>query len=371
MNSIEWVVDRAVLPATLQHGTRIAAIDGRIVAVDQVAAGSAARRLSGTLLPGFVDLQVNGAGGRSVDEATPAALDAVAAAVFAGGAVAFLPTLITAPWERLLQQVDAVAGWIERWSGTGAEPLGLHLEGPFLQAAGAHDAAAFVDPTPERLDALLAAARGRLRLLTLACTRPGAAAATARLVRAGVTVAIGHCDRSDGFAACVDAGARAVTHLFNVMGAMHHREPGVAGLALDDERVACPLILDGVHVHPAMVRLAFRVLGPDRTILVSDAVGAAGMPDGEYSLAGTRVDARGGVVRDAAGRLAGSALTMAMAASNFLRLVPGTTPWTLARVAATNPARLAHAEQFGVLAPGRRAAFTLLGDDGRMTALRG
>ena len=372
VNATEWIVDRAALPTHLQAGTRLAAIDGRLVAVDQIAAQPAATRLRGTLLPGFVDLQVNGAGGRSVDEGTTDALDTVAQAVWNGGAVAFLPTLITAPWPRLLQQVDAVARWISAWRDHGAEPLGLHLEGPFLSTPGAHDANCFVDPTPARLDELLAAARGTLRLVTLAHARQGAADATRRLVQAGVTVALGHCDRSDGFAACVDAGATAVTHLFNVMGPLHHRDVGTAGFALDDERVRCPLILDGVHVHPAMVRNAFRILGPDRTILVTDAVAAAGMPDGDYTLSGIAVRSANGVVRDHKGSLAGSALTMALAARNFLQMVPMAGPWTLARAAASNPAALLGqaGERYGALAVGKRAAFTLLGDDGSVRCVR-
>jgi N-acetylglucosamine-6-phosphate deacetylase len=370
VNASEWLVDRAVLPDTVMAGARIAAIDGRIVTIDRAAAKPTAVRLHGTLLPGFVDLQVNGAGGHACDEATPTALDGVSRAVWQGGAVAFLPTLITAPWERLLQQVAAVATWIRAWRGDGAEPLGLHLEGPFLQTPGAHDASCLLDPTPQRVQQLLTAANGTLRLMTLAHARAGAAAATARLVAAGVTVALGHCDRTDGFHACVEAGATAVTHLFNVMGAMHHRDVGTAGFALDDERVRCPLIVDGVHVHPAMVRNAFRMLGPDRTVLVTDAVGAAGMPDGDYTLAGARVASRDGVVRDAQGRLAGSALTMALAARNFLQFVPSAGPWSLARVAATNPAAMVRAAPFGALAVGKRAAFTLLADDGTMRCVR-
>lgn len=372
VNATEWIVDRCVLQGHVQAGTRFAAIDGRLVAIDQVAAGPNAQRLRGTLLPGFVDLQVNGAGGRSVDEGSDEALDTVARAVWNGGAVAFLPTLISAPWPQLVQRVDAVARWIEGYRGQGAEPLGLHLEGPFLCTAGAHDGSAFVDPTPARVDELLAAARGTLRLVTLAHARPGAVDATRRLVAAGVAVALGHCDRPDGFGACIDAGAQSVTHLFNVMGPLHHRDVGTAGLALDDDRVRCPLILDGVHVHPAMVRNAFRILGPDRTILVTDAVAAAGMPDGSYTLNGAAVRASGGVVRDTAGHLAGSALTMALAARNFLAMVPMAGPWTLARVAATNPAALlgAAGERFGSLQVGKRAAFTLLGDDGSFRCVR-
>ncbi|MBX3463375.1 MAG: amidohydrolase family protein [Planctomycetes bacterium] len=370
MVASEWIVDRAVRPNVVQAGTRIVAVDGRIAEVDQRAGSADAVRLRGTLLPGFVDLQVNGAGGHSVAEATTQALDAIAQAVFAGGAVAFLPTLVTAPWPQLLAQVEAVARWVEGWNGTGAEPLGLHVEGPFLQTPGAHDAGCFLDPTPERIGQLLAAARGRLRLVTLAPARPGAAAAVATLVAQGVACALGHCDRAEGFAACADAGATLVTHLFNAMGPLHHRDIGPAALALDDERLACTLIADGVHIDPVMVRHACRILGADRTVLVSDAVAAAGMPDGSYRLGGSTVTARDGVVRDAAGRLAGSALTMAQAAANFLRFVPQAGPWTLARAAATNPAHRVHAAGYGGIAPGRRAAFTLLGDDGSLRAVR-
>lgn len=370
MNASQWIVDRAVLPDVVQASARIAAADGRIVAMDQAPAGADAQRLRGTLLPGFVDLQVNGAGGRSVDEATPEALDTVAAAVWDGGAVAFLPTLITAPWDRLLQQVREVAAWARSWSGHGAEPLGLHLEGPFLTTPGAHDPACFVSPTPARIDELLAAADGARLLVTLANAAEGAADATRRLVAAGATVAMGHCDQADGFDACVDAGATAVTHLFNVMGRMHHREPGLATLALDDHRVTCPLIVDGVHVSPTMVRNAFRVLGPHRMVLVTDAVGAAGMPNGTYTLSGMEVTATDGVVRDGQGNLAGSALTMAQAARNFLAFVEDAGPWTLAHLASTNPARLIGADQHGALQVGRRAAFTLLREDGSIAAVR-
>jgi N-acetylglucosamine-6-phosphate deacetylase len=370
VHATELVVDRAVLPDHVTVGARVVCADGRVQRIDTQAGGAGAGRLRGTLLPGLVDLQVNGAGGHSVDEATGAALDAIARAVWDGGAVAFLPTLITAPWERLLAQVDAVARWCATWRDVGAEPLGLHVEGPFLEVGGAHDPACFVDPTPQRIDALLAAARGRLRLVTLASSRPGAADAVRRLRAAGVAVALGHVAATAGFADCVAAGAGMVTHLFNAMGPLHHREPGIAGLALDDARLAAGLIADGAHVHEAMLRNALRILGPDRMVLVTDAVAAAGMPDGEFTLQGMRVRSQAGVVRDARGVLAGSALTMAQAARNFLRFCPEAGIWTLARVAATNAARLLAADDYGVLAPGRRAAFTLLGDDGAAHCVR-
>jgi len=369
---LELFCDLAALPDRTVAGARVRVRDGQVVDVVAAPAPAAARRIAGTLLPGFVDLQVNGAGGRSVAEATPDALEQVAQAVWDGGAVAFLPTLITAPWDVLLRQVTAVAEWIgsRDSNADGAEPLGLHVEGPFLEVAGAHDAAALIDPTPERIAALIDAARGRLRLVTLASSRPGAAAAVDRLRQAGVTVALGHVADPRGFDDCVAAGATAVTHLFNAMGAMHHREPGVAGRCLDEPRLSCCLIADGVHVHPSIVRLAFATLSTDRTVLVTDATAAAAMPDGEYRLSGATVRASGGVVRDAAGHLAGSALTMAQAARGFLSMVPGAGPWTLARIASTNPAALACAASYGAVESGRRAAFTVVDEDGAARALR-
>ncbi len=367
---LELAAKRAVLPHLVLIGARVQVRDGRITAIDAAPPSSAAQCVDGTLMPGFVDLQVNGGGGRSVDEATREALDTVAHAVWQGGAVAFLPTLITAPWEQLLQQVAAVADWIERAPRGGAEPLGLHVEGPFLEVSGVHDPTCFVDPTPARIDALLAAARGRLRLVTLANSRQGAAAAVARLRAAGVAVALGHVADPGGLDACVAAGATLVTHLFNAMGPIHHREPGVAGAALDEARLSCALLADGAHVHPIMLRNAFAVLGVDRTVLCSDAAAPMGMPDGDYALGGEPVHARAGVVRDGAGRLAGSALTMGRAAHTFAQFVPAAGDWTLGRVAASNPARIIGAADLGAIAVGRRAAFTLLRPDGTATALR-
>lgn len=370
MTTREWIAERAVLPHTVLAEARLVAVDGVLVAVDHQPASPAATRLRGTVLPGAIDLQVNGAGGASVATASPVALDTIAEAVWAGGATAFLPTLITAPFEILVQQVTQVAEWLHRYRGPGATPLGLHLEGPFLQSPGAHPAASLCDPTPERLQALCDAARGALRLVTLAHSLPGAAAACRWLRERGVAVALGHCSETGGFADCVAAGAGAVTHLFNAMGTLHHRDVGVAGLALDEPRLCCSLIVDGVHVDPVMVRHAFRILGPDRTLLVTDAVAAAGMPDGDYELSGQPVRASRGVVRDGAGRLAGSALTMGECLHRFAAFVPEAGPWTLARLAAQNPAGLLGCADRGRLAAGQRAVFTVIGDDGSVRAVR-
>lgn len=360
----------AVLDGFLAPRLRVLVRDRRIAELGtEDFAADRREALAGILLPGFVDLQVNGAGGHGCDEADPKALDAISAHVLAGGATAFLPTLITAPFEQLLRQVEAVARWIERGRHA-ATPLGIHCEGPFLQTAGAHDGRCFVDPTPERIDALLTAARGRLRLVTLAPGRAHAAEAVARLRQAGVTVALGHFDATAGLEACVGAGARLVTHLFNAMGRLHHRVPGPTELALDEPRLSCSLIADGTHVHPAWVRLAWRSLGPDRLVLVTDSVAAAGMPDGPYQLAGRPVTLRGGVVTGDDGVLAGSALTFAQAAGNFLRFVPEVGPWTLARIAAKNPARLIGETGRGSIARGAAAEFVEWRPDGSLRAFQ-
>lgn len=373
MSSLLLRAEAAVLDGELVEEAGVVVEDGVVTAAGRLAAiqreTAAEREIQGTLLPGPIDLQVNGAGGRGVEEATPEALDAVALAVLEGGATAFLPTLITAPFEALLRRAAAVAAWIAGEPGRGAVPLGLHVEGPFLEVPGAHDPRYLVDPTPERIDALLEACAGRLSLVTLAPGRPGAVEATRRLTDAGVRVAIGHAEDAGALPACVDAGATLVTHLFNAMGQMHHRRPGIAGMVLDEPRLACSLILDGVHLHPVMVRNAWRCLGPERTVLVTDSVSAAGMPDGEYRLGSETVRLERGVVRDGNGRLAGSALRMADAAARFLQDVSDAGPVELARVSASNPAELLGDARRGSIAPGRRAELVVLGEGGSLTAV--
>ncbi len=335
-----------------------------------------ATHVEGTLLPGFVDLQVNGAGGRSVQEATPEALDEVARVSALHGGIAFLPTLITAPFDDLLKQVRGVADWIEARVANplenAATPLGMHVEGPFLVTPGAHPPECLVDPTLSRIEALLEAGRGRIRLVTLAPSREGAAEAVARLREADVCVSLGHGAGTSGIAACVAAGAAKVTHLFNAMGPWNHRDPGLVGTVLDSQALSCGLIADGIHVHETWVRLAARLLGPERLVLVTDCASAMGMPDGDYQLSDMTVTLRDGAVRDKDGTLAGSALTMYQAAENYLRWVPEADAASLARTASWNPAALIGAQdRFGAIRVGSAARFALLRPDSSVTSVTG
>ena len=314
------------------------------------------------LLPGFVDLQVNGAFG--VDVATePSRLGELSQALLSTGTTAYLPTIISSPaslYEQALPELAAAVGG----PASGAEVLGVHLEGPFinLDRRGAHAAAHVVAPDPRLLARLLDLAP--VRMLTLAPELEGAGELMALALGRGVVVCAGHSDATFEVAyEALDASVAGVTHLFNAMKAMHHREPGLQGAAFAHPSVVCGLIADGLHVHPEMVALAFRMLGPDRVCLVTDAIAAAGMGDGEYRLATRTVYFDGGVPRLRSGAIAGSVLTMDEAFRNVLAFTNCTLP-EAARMVSTTPARLVgEGRRKGRITPGYDADVAVLAPD--------
>jgi N-acetylglucosamine-6-phosphate deacetylase len=312
------------------------------------------------LLPGFVDLQVNGAFG--VDVATePSRLAELSRSLLSTGTTAYLPTVISSP-ESLYEQVLPKLAAAEPSSG--AEVLGVHLEGPFinLEKRGAHAAAHVVPPDPRLLARLLDLAP--VRVVTLAPELEGAGELMTLAVSRGVVVSAGHSDAPFELAyEALDAAVAGVTHLFNAMSAMHHREPGLPGAAFAHPRAVCGLIADGLHVHPEMVGLTFRMLGPNRIYLTTDAIAAAGVADGEYRLATRTVYVDGGVPRLATGAIAGSVLTMNEAFRNILAFTGCTIP-EAARMVSTTPARLiGEGRRKGRLAPGYDADVTVLAPD--------
>ncbi len=255
--------------------------------------------------PGFVDLQVNGFGGRDAMEGCDA-VEAIGARLPATGVTAFLPTLISRPIQEGCVFVEAV----RRARPAGARVLGAHIEGPFLSTKhpGAHDPAQLIEPQAHLVDELL---RHPPRLLTLAPELPGAAAAIARLSAAGVVVSLGHSAATNVEAeAGFDAGARFVTHLFNAMSPLAHRRPGLPGAALVDTRATVGLIADGEHVHPDVLRLVIAAKGPRAIALTTDQTSAAGAPPGPHQLGGIDVYSDGRTVRRQDGTLAGSVATM-------------------------------------------------------------
>ena len=324
---------------------------------------------TGVLVPGLVDLQVNGYYGVDLADCDPEGWALVARRLPETGTTAFLPTFITAPVTRLaraLRSAEKIAGAVT----AGARVLGVHLEGPFLSPAraGAHRRDWIVPPSPGEVAELLDAGHAVLRLVTLAPEADGALAAVATLTAAGVVVSVGHSDATAAqVAAAASAGARMVTHLFNAQRGLHHREPGVVGQALTDQRLTSGLIVDLGHVSAAACAIAFAA-APGRICLVTDAAAAAGMPPGRYLLGGQAMelppDGAAPVRPD--GTLAGSALRMDRAVANAvavgLRLAPAVA--AASRIAADLIGR----PDLGRLAAGAAADLAWLGDDLRAKA---
>ena len=324
----------------------------------------------GTLGPGLVDLQVNGFAGIDFSTADPAAVRTAAAAIARTGVTAFLPTLVTAPVDELAAAVGRLAAAREELTGTAtAQPFGVHVEGPFLSAThpGAHNPRWLRDPDPDAVAAIVDGAPGAVRILTLAPERAGALEAIAALAERGVVVSIGHSDATAAqVRAALHAGARKVTHLFNAQRGLHHREPGVVGVALTDPRVTSGLIADLHHVAPEAGRIALAA-APGRLLLVTDAAAAAGMPPGSYTLGGTPIEqpADGPPLRPD-GTIAGSALTLDRAVANAVAL--GLDLVDAVAAASTLPADLVGEPDRGRLRPGARADLVWLGDDLRARA---
>ena len=339
---------------------------GRVAALlpQRPAAGEGHLRLDhGVLVPGLVDLQVNGFAGVDLAGADAAGWARVGEALAATGVTSYLPTFVTAPLDELAASLARAREARERGGG-GARILGAHAEGPFLSPArpGAHDPAAMLDPSPAAVDRLLEAGEGVLAVTTLAPERPGGIAAVARLAGAGVVVSVGHSDaRAAEVAAAADAGARMVTHLFNAQRGLGHREPGVAGQGLTDPRLTLGLIADLHHVHGAVCRLAM-VAAPGRVALVTDAIAAAGMPPGRYRLGGLPVEVpEHGPPRRDDGTIAGSTLRLDRAVANVAGL--GVALEKAVAAATRVPADLLGRADLGRLAPGALADLAWLDDD--------
>ncbi len=312
------------------------------------------------LSPGLIDLQLNGAFGHDFT-ADPATLWDVAAQLPRYGVTAFLPTIITAPLGAIAAAQAAWAAGPRAGDAPAARPLGLHLEGPFLNPGrrGAHP--------PEHLrlpDAALAAdwsPENGVRLVTLAPELPGALALTESLVKRGVIVSMGHSHATYAQArAGLAAGISYGTHLFNAMAPFQHREPGLAGALLADANVVAGLIVDGVHVHLGAVLAAWRAKGPGGVNLVSDAMAGLGLGDGTYQLGERAVTVKQGAARLSDGTLAGSVLSLDQAVRNLAALT-GCGPLAALAAATAVPANvLGLSPRYGHLAPGAAADLVLL-----------
>jgi N-acetylglucosamine-6-phosphate deacetylase len=344
--------------AVLVHNGRIEAV----VAETDIPVGLERHDLGGaSLVPGFIDTQVNGGGGALFnDSPTVETIRTIGRAHRAFGTTGFLPTLISDDLSVIRSGIEAVESAIaEGIPGV----LGIHIEGPFLNEhrKGIHDAEKIRGLDEEGVAVLTSLKAGRT-LVTVApeCTTPEM---IARLVAAGVIVSAGHSNgRYADVKAAIDAGLTGVTHLFNAMSPLGAREPGVVGAALESDRTWCGIIVDGHHVSPATLRLALRCKPPEKFMLVTDAMPSVGSATKEFVLQGKRISARNGVCVDARGTLAGSDLDMALAVRNAVQLLglPAETAFLMASGAPAAFLGLEH--ECGSIAPGRRADLALLED---------
>ena len=262
-----------------------------------------------TVVPGFVDMHTHGGGSGAFPEATESSSRAAVELHRRHGTTRLVASLVSAHPAELLHQVSVLAEQVQ-------DGLidGIHLEGPWLSGlrCGAHEPSALRSPELDEIDQVFAAGKGGIRMVTIAPELDGAIPAIRRMVDAGAVAAVGHCDASyDQTRAAIAAGASVATHLFNAMRPIHHREPGPIVALMEDDRVSVELITDGVHLHPALYREVTRQVGPDRVTLITDAMAAAGMADGAYTLGALDVDVTGGIARVAGtDTIAGSTATM-------------------------------------------------------------
>jgi N-acetylglucosamine-6-phosphate deacetylase len=325
---------------------------------DRIAAVGLAGTGSGLAIPAFVDAQVNGYAGIDVMSAEPEALVELARALLRDGVIAYLPTLITGDPDDMLTALRRIAAVGDRDGG--ASIIGVHLEGPFLslERRGAHPVEHLRTPDRALLERLLHA--GPVRMITLAPELPGADELIELCVRRGIVVSLGHSEASaDDAARGFAAGATAVTHLFNAMAPIAGRAPGLAGAALATDGLAIQLIADGVHVSDELIRVAFHAAS-GRCSLVSDAIAAAALGDGDYRLGSLEIEVRGGVARRADGTLAGSAGRLCDGLVRLGRL--GIDRLDAIAAVTARPAALLGASRFGTLERGGSADVLVVDD---------
>lgn len=325
------------------------------------------------LAPGFLDIHMHGGAGVDTMRATLDELPRLGEFLTRHGVTGYFPTTVAAPLDAICAALDRLADTIERPPANGsspvqARPLGIHLEGPFLshKRRGVHPPEYLVSPTLEIFDRIWQAARGHVRMMTIAPEIPGAMEVIAEAARRNVCVSIGHSDAELPTAQqAVKAGARHATHTFNAMRPLDHREPGILGEVLSDDGITADLIADGIHVSPEVVKVFLQAKGHERAVLITDAISATGMPEGRYQLGPIEVLVKDGKCT-ANGSLAGSVLTMDRAVRNVTKF----SEWSLrdaVRAATLNPAvAVGMADARGTLKPGASADFAVLNSQGEV-----
>jgi N-acetylglucosamine-6-phosphate deacetylase len=321
-----------------------------------------------TITAGFFDIHFHGIAGHDVMNASPQGCREIARSLARAGVSRYLPTTVTSSLDTTLSSLDRMADCIEAVPQAGcSQAAGIHIEGPFLSPAkrGMHPAEHLVLPSPQLLDRFWEAARGHICLMTIAPELPGALQTIRHAAALGIRSSMGHSMATEAQAvAGIQNGIVSATHTFNAMRPFDHRDPGILGVALDRDDLYADLICDGFHVAPQAVRLWLKMKGPERAILITDCLSAAGMPDGAYMAGETVVHVEGGACRTDSGVLAGSIITLDRAVAGLCRIT-GIEVHSAARLASINPARMLGFPE--VLEPGALADFNIFDADGVRT----
>ena len=327
------------------------------------------------IAPGFVDIHIHGSLGFDVMQADQSSRPGFERFLAQHGVTTYCPTTVAAPLDATLAALERIADGIETAGPNGgARALGIHLEGPFLSHArrGVHQAKDLLPPTVQTFNKLWQAARGHVRVMTIAPELDGAAELIAEAVRRGVCVSLGHSDADLEFArGGFSAGARHATHTFNAMRPLDHRDPGILAEVLTNDNLTADVIADGFHVAPSVIDLLIKAKRPENVVLITDAMSATGMPDGHYQLGLIDVELKAGKCT-ANGTLAGSALTLDRAVANVMKFAKLDLQQAV-QAASSNPARVVRAKGKGALEPGADADFAALTPDGkvRSTVVKG
>jgi N-acetylglucosamine-6-phosphate deacetylase len=327
-----------------------------------------------TITAGFLDIHFHGIAGQDVMHASRAGFQEIAHHLALAGVSRFLPTTVTASLDTTLSSLERMADYIEATPLEGtSQAAGIHIEGPFLSHAkrGMHPAQHLLSPSPKLLDRFWEAARGHIRLMTIAPELPGALETIKHATALGIRSSMGHSMATQAEAiAGLQSGVVSATHTFNAMRAFDHREPGILGIVLDRDDLYADLICDGFHVAPEAVRLWLKMKGPERAILITDCLSAAGRPSGTYMTGDTVVHVDGEACRTSTGVLAGSVITLERAVAN-LQKIAQVDLHLAARLASVNPARMLSLPE--LLEPGAIADFNIYHPDGmrRQAFIRG
>jgi N-acetylglucosamine-6-phosphate deacetylase len=365
------LLDHPVL--SIEDG-RIASIGSR--AAGELSAGSADQVLDfpeATLAPAFFDVHIHGAAGCDVMDATPEALKTIGRFLASHGTGSYLATTVTVPIDATLRSLSELARLISQPPDAAESvtwPVGIHLEGPFLSHSrrGVHPPELLLEPDIALFDRFYEAAEGKIRLMTLAPELLGALEFAAHATNRGVRVSVGHSNATAAETrAGIAAGAVSATHTFNAMRPLDHREPGILGVVLTTDSLFAELICDGIHNTPEMVKIWWRSKGRERAILITDAMRAAGMPDGEYELAGLTVQVANGKA-SFGDVLAGSTLTLDKALTNFLAFTGASVEQGLRLLTANPAAMTGFSDQAGSLRVGQAADLVAVGADGKLAA---